>query len=144
MERRIRPRRRRLWTLGLVAASLVLLSACGGAPSAASDRIEPSQLGDVPVPAGASPSGPPVVNGSVTTRTFRVTGLTPERTVDFYVTNGPSRGWDVDTPPHRTGTTDWQVVLRSGSRSLTVSSAPWTGQAGGGEDVSELTIMVER
>lgn len=137
------------WQLVVLAVVLLavatLVSACGGGPAtAAADRIEPSALGDVPIPADATPSGPPVADGATTTRSFEVTGMTPEQAVDFYVTGGPAQGWSVETEPHPTGSTDWQVVLAKGSRTLTASSAPWNGNGGAGDVVSELTVMVQQ
>ena len=135
--------RRLALILSVVAASAMVLSSCGGRSSAASDRIEPSVLADVPLPGVATASGPPSVDGATTTRSFQVTGMTPEQAVDFYVNNGPAWGWTVDTAPHRTGSTDWQVVLSKKDQTLTVSTAPWLGRAGGGIDVTELAIMVQ-
>jgi hypothetical protein len=126
-------------------------SATGAQPSR-NGTFAPGILVDIPKPGGAQPLSGPIQQGSTTTQTFRVDGLSPSALIVFYE-SALTSGWTVSSPAAPLGrcvvNNDVPAVgctyrgsWTSGPQTLLITTSSDTSTVGNSINESQLTLEV--
>jgi hypothetical protein len=123
-------RRTGLLVVLLAALTAGVLASCdshgGRAPGG---QPANGDLAGIPLPAGAQPLGPSVRKQGVSTRSYKVTGISARDVFELYERALPPKGW-TEAGGGRSGATDYRSVWDNGGQRLTVSTSPF-GSGGG-------------
>ena len=124
--------------LSVFAVLLVPLALVLGCSSGSDE----GDMAGAPDPNSAKATGPAVVDGSTTTKSFEVTGQDSEAAIKDYESLATSEGWTTEDGPTATGTTDWTLTMTKDDATLRVSTAPFESSSGSGADVVQVSLQV--